>query len=104
MAQQTDAPAGESVNETVIPDRYEEIVSSLGELVEKLESGGLSLEDAVTAFESGIRLARAGAAKLDEAERRVELLLADDRTEPFEPSRSEQAPASRVSGPRGGRG
>lgn len=80
-------------------ERYEDIVARLGQLVERLEGGNLSLEEAIAAFEEGIRLARAGAARLDEAERRVELLLEDDRTQPFEPSRTEQPPL-----PRGGRG
>jgi len=37
----------------------------------------------VAAFEEGIRLARAGATKLEEAERKVEVLLEGDRTAPF---------------------
>ena len=63
--------------------RYEEIVQRLSKVVERLESGGLSLEESVAAFEEGIRLARAGAAKLEEAERKVEVLLDGDRTAPF---------------------
>ena len=78
--------------EAAVPERYEEIVAKLGQVVERLEGGGLSLEEAVAAFEQGIRLARAGSARLDEAERRVELLLENDRTEPFDPSRTEGAP------------
>ena len=65
--------------------RYEEIVQRLAKVVERLEGGGLSLEESIAAFEEGIRLARAGAAKLEEAERKVEVLLADDRTAPFTP-------------------
>ena len=75
---ETRAPEGE---------KYEEIVRRLGQIVERLEGGGLSLEEAVQSFEEGIRLARAGAARLDDAERRVELLLENDRTQPFEPGR-----------------
>ena len=63
--------------------RYEEIVQRLAKVVERLEGGGLSLEESIAAFEEGIRLARAGAAKLEEAERKVELLLENDRTAPF---------------------
>jgi exodeoxyribonuclease VII small subunit len=75
-----------------VPERYEEIVAKLGQVVERLEGGGLSLEEAIAAFEQGIRLARAGSARLDEAERRVELLLENDQTAPFDPSRTEGAP------------
>ena len=63
--------------------RYEEIVQRLTKVVERLEGGGLSLEESIAAFEEGIQLARAGAAKLEEAERKVELLLENDRTAPF---------------------
>jgi exodeoxyribonuclease VII small subunit len=63
--------------------RYEEIVQRLGKVVERLEGGGLSLEESIAAFEEGIRLARAGAGKLEEAEKKVELLLDGDRTAPF---------------------
>lgn len=83
-----------------LPERYEEIVQHLGELVERLEGGGLSLEEAIAAFEQGIRLARAGTAKLDAAERRVEVLLENDRTQPFETTRPEATPTARTSGAR----
>ena len=63
--------------------RYEEIVQRLAKVVERLEGGGLSLEESIAAFEEGIRLARAGAAKLEEAERKVEVLLENDRIAPF---------------------
>jgi len=63
--------------------RYEEIVQRLAKVVERLEGGGLSLEESIAAFEEGIQLARAGAAKLEEAERKVELLLENDRVAPF---------------------
>ena len=65
-------------------ERYEEIVQRLAKVVEKLEGGGLSLEESIAAFEEGIRLARAGAARLEEAERKVEVRLEGDRTAPFE--------------------
>lgn len=83
-----------------LPEKYEQLVQQLGQVVERLEGGGLSLEEAIAAFEQGIRLARAGAQKLDEAEKRVELLLDHDRVQPFEPS-PHQAPAGSRNGPRG---
>jgi len=88
--------AGSAASAT--PERYEEIVSRLGQIVERLEGGGLSLEEAIAAFEQGIQLARAGAARLDAAERRVEVLLEGDKTEPFEPNRPEAPPAGRSAG------
>ena len=66
-----------------VSDKYEDIVARLAKVVERLEGGGLSLEESIAAFEEGIRLARAGAARLEEAERKVEILLEGDRTAPF---------------------
>jgi len=62
---------------------YEEIVARLAQVVERLEGGGLSLEDSIAAFEEGIRLARQGSRKLEEAEKKVEQLLENDRLQPF---------------------
>lgn len=76
------------------PERYEEIVQRLTALVDRLERGDLSLEDSVNAFEQGIRLARAGEARLAEAERRVEQLLADDRTAPLDAAPKDSAAAA----------
>ena len=66
-----------------VSERYEDIVARLSKVVERLEGGGLSLEESIAAFEEGIKLARAGAARLEEAERKVEVLLEGDRTAPF---------------------
>jgi exodeoxyribonuclease VII small subunit len=63
--------------------RYEDIVLRLTKVVERLEGGGLSLEESIAAFEEGVQLARAGANKLEEAERKVEQLLDDGRSVPF---------------------
>lgn len=56
-------------------DKFEENLSRLEEIVRKMESGDLSLEDSLKAFEEGIKLSRLCAKKLDESERRVEVLL-----------------------------
>jgi len=66
-----------------VSEKYEDIVARLARVVERLEGGGLSLEESIAAFEEGIGLARAGATKLEEAERKVEVLLEGDRTAPF---------------------
>ena len=66
-----------------VSEKYEDIVARLAKVVERLEGGGLSLEESIAAFEEGIRLARAGAARLEEAERKVEVLLEGDRTAAF---------------------
>lgn len=72
------------------PERYEDIVKRLDEVVAKLESGQLSLEDSLQAFEEGVGLVRRGEARLGEAEKRVELLLneAGDSRAPFDAEKS----------------
>jgi len=56
-------------------DSFEEGLSQLEATVKKLESGELSLEDALDAFERGIALVRALSQKLTEVEKRVEILV-----------------------------
>ncbi len=56
---------------------FEDILSRLGTVVEGLESGDLPLEASLELFEEGVRLSRQGAARLDDAERRIERLLND---------------------------
>lgn len=57
---------------------FEQSVRRLGEIVERLESGELPLEESIRLFEEGVRLARASQSRLDAAEQRVEELLAID--------------------------
>jgi exodeoxyribonuclease VII small subunit len=78
--------------------RYEELVARLSQVVERIEAGGLSLEDSIAAFEEGVKLVRASTARLDEAERQVELLLDDDRTQPFASGEAEPATRRRPGG------
>lgn len=53
---------------------FDEVLGSLKQVVDRLESGQLTLEAALGAFEEGVGLAREGAKILDTAERRVEIL------------------------------
>ncbi len=53
---------------------FEEALSQLEILVARLEAGELSLEEALRAFEEGVRLTRLCTARLEDAERRVHLL------------------------------
>lgn len=60
--------------------------SSLGELekiVRKLEDGDLSLEESLKLFEDGVRLSRECQERLSAAERRIEILLKDEKGNPF---------------------
>jgi exodeoxyribonuclease VII small subunit len=57
---------------------FETSLAELQSLVERLESGELSLEDSLGAFEQGIRLTRDCQAALAQAEQKVQLLLERD--------------------------
>jgi exodeoxyribonuclease VII small subunit len=71
------------------PESYESLVARLERAVTELESGQLTLEQSVERFAEGVRLAREASRKLDEAERRVELLVrsadGEDEAVPFDP-------------------
>ncbi len=56
-------------------ENFEAALGKLEELVRRMEAGDLTLEESLKAFEEGTRLARFCSRKLDEAERRVEILL-----------------------------
>ncbi|MBT1071449.1 exodeoxyribonuclease VII small subunit [Pelotalea chapellei] len=56
-------------------EKFEVSLKKLEEVVRRLEGGSLSLDDSLKAFEEGVKLAAFCSKKLDEAERRVEVLL-----------------------------
>ncbi len=66
---------------------FEQALSELEAVVERLEHGELPLEGALKQFERGIELARSCQTSLKAAEQRVEILLrkaTDAEPEPFE--------------------
>ena len=56
---------------------FETALEDLEQVVEQLESGDLALEDSLAAFEKGVGLAKFCNQKLNDVEKRVELLLKD---------------------------
>jgi exodeoxyribonuclease VII small subunit len=56
---------------------FEAALQELESIVEQLESGDLSLEDCLAAFESGVGLVKYCNQKLTEVESKVQLLLRD---------------------------
>jgi len=62
----------------VAKEKFEEALKKLEELVKTMEAGDLTLDESLKAFEEGIRLIRFCTRKLDEAERKNEILLRDD--------------------------
>lgn len=68
---------------------FEEALEQLEGIVERLEDGDLELEQALLAFEEGVRLSRRCAGQLDAAEQKVEALVRDGGAlvaRPFEAS------------------
>jgi exodeoxyribonuclease VII small subunit len=57
--------------------KFETAMARLEEIVQKLEQGDLPLEQSLKLFEEGIRLSRICNTRLEEAERKVEILLKD---------------------------
>jgi exodeoxyribonuclease VII small subunit len=63
---------------------FEESLSELEALVENMETGELSLEDSLRAFERGIALTRYCQQALQAAEQKVEILTAKTADAPTE--------------------
>ena len=80
-------------------ERFEDSLNKLEKIVSQLEEGDISLEESLKLFEEGIRLSRFCNQKLDEAEKRVEILMKGKegtlKPQPFDPSTSSgQAPST----------
>ena len=67
---------------------FEKAFQQLEQIVQRLESEELPLDDSLRLFEEGIGLSRFCHQRLEEVEKKIELILADakgqPRTEPFE--------------------
>ncbi|MGJ8689052.1 MAG: exodeoxyribonuclease VII small subunit [Gammaproteobacteria bacterium] len=57
---------------------FEESLASLESLVSAMEDGDLSLEESLQAFEKGIRLTRECQSALQNAEQKVQVLIAEN--------------------------
>ena len=62
-------------------DSYEKIFDELEEIVQKMDSGDISLEKSLDFFEKGMNLIKEGKEKLDQAEARVKTLMDDSDSE-----------------------
>ena len=69
-------------------NEFEKAFQQLEKIVHRLESEELPLDDSLQLFEEGIRLSRFCNQKLEEVEKKIELILADAKgqpqVEPFE--------------------
>jgi exodeoxyribonuclease VII small subunit len=61
---------------------FEASLEALEQIVRELERGDLSLEKSLELFEQGIRLSRECQERLNQAERRIEVLLRDNQGRP----------------------
>ncbi|MBL7170505.1 MAG: exodeoxyribonuclease VII small subunit [Candidatus Omnitrophica bacterium] len=80
--------------------KFEQALKRLEEIVEELEKGNLSLDESLKRYEEGIKLSRFCTKKLEETERKVELLTKNEKGEfektPYE-EKGEPAAKSRKS-------
>lgn len=67
------------------PASFESSLQQLEQIVSRLESGDLALEEALNEFERGVQLARLGQQKLQQAEQRVQILLSNDQESELKP-------------------
>jgi exodeoxyribonuclease VII small subunit len=67
--------------------KFEEALKKLEEIVQNLESEEFSLDDSLKKFEEGIKLSRICRKKLEEIEKKVQMLIktkeGELKTEPF---------------------
>jgi len=63
---------------------FEKALAELETLVERLETGDLSLEESLKDFERGVALTRACQKALAEAEQKVQILLSEEGKEKLE--------------------
>lgn len=63
---------------------FEAALERLEGIVRKLEAGELSLDASLAAFEEGVKLSGFCHRRLDEVEKKVQLLLADGSKVPFD--------------------
>jgi len=62
------------------PLNFEQALAELEALVTAMESGEMTLEESLQAFEVGVKLTRECQQALQQAEQKVQLLLAEDGT------------------------
>ena len=58
---------------------FEKALTELENIVEKMEKGDLSMNESLTLFERGVQLARFMRAEIETAEKKIEILLKDEK-------------------------
>lgn len=71
------------------PKTFETSLEELERIVRELEQGELTLEKSLELFEQGVKLSRECQERLNQAERRIEILMRDNQgravVRPFDP-------------------
>lgn len=71
--------------------RFEEAMINLEEVVQKLETGDVPLEDAITLYKKGMELSAFCHEKLQDAEQQlISIIGQDDKKESFDPTKGVQ--------------
>ncbi len=78
---------------------FETAIAELESIVSKLEQGDLALEQSLALFERGVQLSRFCHAKLEDAERRIEILTERGEVRPAPSSLTTADPARQDAGP-----
>ena len=60
---------------------YEESLAELEKIATEIEKGDLGLEQAISEFEKGIKLSKECSEKLDDAEKRINILVKNENGE-----------------------
>ena len=58
--------------------KFEEALKKLEQIVGELEGGELSLEESLKQYEEGVHLSKLCARRLEEAKKKIELLMKED--------------------------
>jgi exodeoxyribonuclease VII small subunit len=76
---------------------FEKALAELENIVDKMEKGGLALNESLALFEKGVKLARFLREELGNAEKKIDILLKDEKgevkEEPFELEEEEGEPS-----------
>ncbi len=75
-------------------ESFEKSLQRLEEIVQKMEDGNLALEESLQLYEQGVSLTRLCSQRLDEAEKKIEVLTRDEqggiKVKPEEPDLYEE--------------
>jgi len=81
------------MTEQQMPESFEAAIEKLEKIVTRLESGDVPLEEAIDLFQEGMRLSQYCSQKLEQVERRIEMLMEDENglaRKPFAPLAEEK--------------